>query len=103
MEFDDIQKMVFYEYVENGYLEMWNKGNKKINNIAELGLITTEVAEAIECIRENKSKDELELELADIIIRVLNFASRHNIKLRQIIINKHMANIFRGKLHGKQV
>jgi hypothetical protein len=107
---NEIQTLVYKEYIDNGYLNMWLdsqslKGlitkRQYINDIAELGLITTEVSEAIESIRLNKNN--LGEECADIIIRVLNFMSRKGLNAQKFIIQKNMVNVNRTKLHGKEV
>jgi NTP pyrophosphatase (non-canonical NTP hydrolase) len=101
-----LQKLVFLEYEKNGYLENWTqfeefKELQSIFDIAELGLISTEVSEAIESIRTDKIS--IGYELADIIIRVMNFASRKDIDLESAILEKNSINLNRGKLHGKTV
>jgi NTP pyrophosphatase (non-canonical NTP hydrolase) len=107
---NEIQTLVYKEYIDNGYLNMWLdsqslKGlitkRQYINDIAELGLITTEVSEAIESIRLNKNN--LGEECSDIIIRVLNFMSRKGLNAQKEIIQKNMVNVNRTKLHGKEV
>jgi phosphoribosyl-ATP pyrophosphohydrolase len=115
--FEDVQQMVFAEYVKNGYLLMWNLDEARqritpntelmqrlhgIADVAELGLINTEVSEAIEAVRHGES-DHVAEELADIIIRVMNYASRHGIHLEDAILHKHLKNMQREKLHGKKV
>ena len=114
MELSQIQKIVFVEYKENGYLSMWQPKawfetdyNQRIRDIAELSLIVTEVSEAIEEIRKPKHEErripELAKECADIIIRTLNFMSRKEFNAEKIILHKNKININRGKLHGKCV
>lgn len=107
MNLSEIQKLVFEEYKENGYLEMWNSTPKELGwmaDLAEVGLFDTEIGEADECIRDgNYSEDKLGLELADIIIRVLNFASRKGISIESCVIKKHTINCNRGKLHGRKI
>lgn len=107
MNLQELQQYVFREYKTNGYLEMFNK-HDKVGDIAELGLICTEVSEAIEVIRKKESypvsEYELKEELADIIIRVFNFANRKGINdLEQQIVNKTHKNTVRPKFHGKDV
>lgn len=111
MDFEDIRIMVYREYIKNGYNNSWtsNIGDMLVDkfiqlrfDIAEVGLITTEVSEALEDIREDKIS-ELGVELADIIIRTLNFASRKGIDIESEIIKKHHINLNREKLHGKKV
>lgn len=102
MEFKDVQKLVYDEYVLNGYKEMWNNVTPKhAGDLAELGLVTSEVSEAMECVRNDDDK-ELQLELADIIIRVMNFATRHNMNLETAIMFKNIKNMEREALHGRK-
>lgn len=116
MNLNDIQQLVFEEYKKNGYLAMWegaigvlkafgdpNTGG--LIDLAELGLIGTEITEAMEDVRSNEPdlQDKLGIELADIIIRVLNFASRKGIDITSYIIKKHKKNLERGKLHGRNI
>jgi NTP pyrophosphatase (non-canonical NTP hydrolase) len=118
MQFDAIQYMVFQEYKKNGYLESWTFLNNKLSHLyidkvqtifdlAEIGLINTEIAEAQEILRESNifinKQHVLGLELADIVIRVMNFCSRKGINLESAIIEKHEINFKRDKLHGKKI
>jgi hypothetical protein len=120
MNLSKIQRIVFIEYKNNGYLDMWNTVsdwwcNQRIYDIAELGLIITEVSEAIETIRnswkENNDSDkvinsdfsDLAKECADIIIRTLNFMSRKGFDAEKVILHKNKINLNRGLLHGKSV
>ena len=114
----EIQNLVFQEYKNNDYLEEWtfkpyksinsykgiNSSEQKIYDIAELGLIMTEISEAIEEIRKKETDlNKLGLECADIIIRTLNFMSRKCIIAEYFIISKNSVNEKRKKLHGKGV
>ncbi len=103
MNLSEIQKLVYEECEKNGYVKMWNE-HGKVGDIAELGLIPTEVAEAQEEIR-NKQTDftHLGIECADIIIRTLNFMSRHNLNAEAFIIAKHKTNMERKALHDRDV
>ena len=120
MSLNKLQKLVFEEYKKNAYLDMWNFGKlyqnyiefelkryipnlENIFDIAELGLISTEVSEGIEVIRQNGSTFALILECADIIIRTLNFMSRKGYSATDFILLKHNLNLERGLLHGKKV
>jgi len=113
MEFSEIQKIVYEEYKRNGYLRMWTKGlphlyseEQKIADIAEVGLINTEVSEALDAIREYgypMLREKLGEELADVVIRALNFASRKGIDLESYILSKHEVNLERGERHGKNI
>jgi hypothetical protein len=108
MDLNTIQEKVYREYVRNGYKKMWNKSKciktQKIRDIAELGLVTTEVSEAIEEIRNhNTNIDNLGFECADIIIRTLNFMTRKGLNANNYIINKSKKNLLRKKLHNRDV
>jgi hypothetical protein len=107
---NDIQSELFEEYIKNGYLEIWTNGfrnndnsKQSIRDIAELGLVVTEVAEAMEEIRQPKNEDDLFIECADIIIRVLNFMTRKGANAEYFISLKNKVNLEREKLHGKEV
>ena len=100
LSYDEIQKIVYEEYRRNGYDEMFNK-HGLIGDIAELGLICTEVSEAIEKVRTNALS--IEEELADIVIRVMNYCNRKCICLRPVILWKNEQNLKRSRLHGKVV
>jgi len=113
MHLREIQRIVFIEYKKNGFLSRWQRASKALRainmegvaDIAEIGLFTEEVGEAFKPImRKNMGglrKEALKKELADIIIRVLNFASRHHIDMQEAIIEKHQDNMRRKKLHSK--
>jgi NTP pyrophosphatase (non-canonical NTP hydrolase) len=127
MMFSELQKIVFEEYIKNGYRYMWNledlkmlirnnviecvlyfKGDQfrqlmTISDVAEVGLINTEVSELLEAIRKDKGLLEQGEECADIIIRVMNYCSRKGINLENEIMRKDIKNMNRGKLHGKLV
>lgn len=101
MEFKDLQKLVYEEYKRNGFEAFFNKYNK-CGDIAEIGLITSEIGEALDYCRDENEKF-LSVELADIIIRVLNFCNRKNIDLEFFILAKNRINKNRSKFHGKKV
>jgi NTP pyrophosphatase (non-canonical NTP hydrolase) len=104
-ELKEIQELVYLEYQKNGYRLMWNTVSpSKVGDIAELGLIITEVSEAIEVIRNNSDNlENLAEECADMIIRVMNFMSRKHLDVTQAILDKHNINMNREILHGKDV
>lgn len=104
---EEIRKLVYEEYVENGYKEMWEIPTRRHSDLAELGLIMTEISEAMEEIRnETITKEKLITEGIDIIIRVLNFLSRKygdSFNIQEMIEAKHKRNLQRGILHGRTV
>ena len=114
MNLKEIQSLVYQEYIKNGYLDMWtfdtnpNTYSKiqRIFDLAEIGLWNTETAETQEDTRKHGYPLLLEKwgeECADVIIRVLNFASRKGIDVESEILNKHQKNLERGKNHGKEI
>ena len=113
MDFSKIQKKVYNEYRKNGYESVWTNAELQLSSkqgrviimLAELGLVHTEVSEAVEACR-NGDGVVLGKELADIIIRVMNFASRVGLPfytLEEYILQKDNENKKRSKLHGRPV
>lgn len=103
---NEIQELVFKEYIKNGYLDFWNcpiKDYQMIFDIAEIGFFTTEIGESIESRFIDKSDYDLGLECADIIIRTLNFMSRKHFNATFFILEKNKLNLKRGLLHGKKI
>jgi len=94
------------------------------HKIAELGLIDTEVSEAIEEVRHGRAMSEtyyptvqgeyshqpgtdfpvkpegVPSELADVLIRVLDIADAYGINLGRIVVEKLNHNATRGQHHG---
>jgi len=116
MHLSKIQKLIYEEYVQNGYEKMWNvdlyqtdlpSRTQRIFDLAEIGLWNTEVSETLEDTRslgENEHlRDKWAEEGADVIIRVLNFLSRKGIDAEKAILNKNEKNLIRGEKHGKEV
>lgn len=73
-----------------------------------LGLVHTEVSEAIEAVRKHdpatwadaKTKDTLVRELAGTIVRCMDLAERFNLPLAEAIVEEIKANAERGYRHG---
>lgn len=73
-----------------------------------LGLVTSEVAEAMEAARKHefatwgdtKSKDTLVRELAGTVIRCMDIAERFDLRLAEAIVEEIKANAERGFRHG---
>lgn len=79
--------------------------------VSKLALITTEVAEAIEEIRDGQplarayyrddgKPEGVPVELADILIRVLDLANMLAIDIDAIVTEKLAFNARRGRMHG---
>lgn len=112
MSLRELQKELFEDYKAKGYYKHWivdNPLDKKLQkqvDIAELGLVVTEVSEAMEVIREPQngfSREHLAEECADIIIRTINFMSKKGLDLEIVLYLKHNKNLKREWLHGKDV
>ena len=72
-----------------------------------LALVHSEVTEALEVLRnpsdypdEDQQKDHLAEELADVVIRVLDFAEYKDIDLGKALVAKHKKNCDRPHMHG---
>jgi NTP pyrophosphatase (non-canonical NTP hydrolase) len=76
--------------------------------IACLGLVTSEVAEAMEAVRKHdpatwgdaETKDTLVRELAGTIVRVMDLAHHLNLPLGEALLAEIEANAKRGFMHG---
>lgn len=81
-------------------------------DIHKMGLVVTEIAEAMEAIRkpeEENAKSKLahlgftavEEELADAVIRIADYAQRRGLRLGLAIVEKNRVNNARPPMHGK--
>jgi hypothetical protein len=76
--------------------------------IACLGLVTSEVAEAMEAARKHdpetwrdaQTKDTLVRELAGTVVRCMDLAGRFSLPLADAIVEELKANAGRGYMHG---
>jgi NTP pyrophosphatase (non-canonical NTP hydrolase) len=101
---NELQKKIHQTAKDHGW---WND-DRDIGTI--LMLIVTEVAEAMEAHRENKQSSEnipqfsgVEEELADIIIRVLDFAGHKGYDMEKILQAKMEYNDTRPYRHGGKI
>lgn len=114
-EFTGMQFHVFDVNRANGWWEERDDiitskmpGAEAIVIIGCLGLITSEVAEAMEAVRKHapetwgdaETKDTLVRELAGTIIRCMDLAEHLGLPLAQAIIEENEANKARGYKHG---
>lgn len=75
----------------------------------KLALMTSEISEALDNIRHGRPTDDKipeftgeEAELADVIIRIMDYAGRKGLHLGEAILAKHKVNLSRPYKHGKK-
>jgi NTP pyrophosphatase (non-canonical NTP hydrolase) len=93
---------------ENAVKHGWWEGGAEARNIGELiALVHSELSEALEAMRQGNPADEhlpqfssLEVELADVVIRVADLAAGLGLRLGEAIEEKHRYNIKRTYRHG---
>lgn len=113
--FADVQAEAFTINCDNGW---WDARDKIMESgmvgavptvvIGCLGLVTSEVAEAMEAARKHdpetwrdaQSKDTLVRELAGTVVRCMDLAERLHLPLADAIIEELKANAGRGYMHG---
>ncbi len=110
-----MQEAAFFINKQNGWWDARDKilesgmvGAQPIVVIGCLGLVTSEVAEAMEAARKHDpktwgdaaTKDTLVRELAGTIVRCMDLAERLNLPLAKAIIAELNANAERGFMHG---
>lgn len=82
----------------------WNSDNKA----EKFALMHSEISEALEAMRKDLPSDKIpgytgeEEELADLLIRVLDYSHHFQLRLGEAIAAKMKMNLSREKMHGKK-
>jgi NTP pyrophosphatase (non-canonical NTP hydrolase) len=96
-----LSSMLCHDMAMNGFWASKNTGEK-------IALMHSELSEALEADRKKILADDkipafsgMEAELADTVIRILDFAGFHKLRLSEAIIAKILFNLKRPYMHGK--
>ena len=116
----ELAEKIHYNISENGFWELRHLIGRSLRNedkaIVEdalksqkLALIHSEVSEVLEALRIGNPPDEKlpqysaeAVELADVLIRLLDYAGAYNIPIGDILIEKTKFNTQRERKHGKR-
>ena len=100
--FNQIQQAAHQNSTDKGF---W----KKPNDYQKILLMHCELSEMVEAIRDGNPPSKkipeyslAEEELADAVIRIMDFAERKNIRLAEAVLAKHKYNQTRPHMHGKK-
>ena len=103
--FNAMQEIVHQTAVDHGFYE----DGGATNDAERIALMHSELSEALEALRHGSPMDEkcpmytnLEVELADCIIRVMDYAQFKGLNVAGAIIAKNAYNMGRPHKHGKK-
>jgi NTP pyrophosphatase (non-canonical NTP hydrolase) len=112
--FHEVGLCAFEVNYANGWWDLRDKAIESMPELAPtiyigcLGLVTSEVSEAMEAVRKHDpcrwsyygEKDTLVRELAGTIVRVMDLAHHLNLPLGEALLSEIEANAKRGFMHG---
>lgn len=107
---DHFMKAIASDYLANPaqnekFRQIWNRNRK----LARIALIHTELSEMVEGIRKDAMDDKLphrkmeEVELADVLIRMEDYAGFYDLDLGGARDEKEAMNLGRSYKHGKLI
>ena len=108
-DMDDLAHTLHANAMNKGFYEAYDRMEKEdriIFYLKQLAMVHSEVSEVLEAMRKEKGHDVVVEELADIIIRVLDFwaflSQTHytNRSLADAVVDKMEKNSARAKMHG---
>lgn len=107
--FNAFAKIVHQNAVDKGFWKELDGLPAHIAALSRFALMHSELSEAVERIRKNPhARDEkcpaftnLEVELADAVIRIMDFADAWGLNVGGAIRAKHDYNLTRPHMHGK--
>lgn len=108
-DLDDFSHTLHAQALQKGFYESYERMEEEdaiIFYLKQLAMVHSEVSEVLEAMRKEQGDDVVVEELADIIIRVLDFwaflSQTHytNLSLANAIVAKMEKNLQRPKMHG---
>lgn len=106
---DYIQKKCHELSKKNGFWPPMEEIAKPYEKLAKLALIQSEISECLEAARSNEEVMDKHLvdmpaeavELADAVIRIMDYAEAYDLPVADAILDKHEFNSSRPYKHGK--